>query len=249
MSIMWISSAVAQTVSVAIAEWPPYAVKSLEDGGKYTKRVIDSLKSAGFKAHLVWHDNWLTAYNRTQVAKDDASIFWVCNPERADHFYYSNPFQVIQTVMFHLKSNNYQWNNLSDLKGRGPFGITTAYYYGDNFSEAAKKYNFNLREVRRESLVFNLLIYGRVNYVPTDILNGLELIERHVPKESQSYITYNPKPIEVGYLHLIIAKSHPQAKIILNGINKAIALLDDKYAKQLALKSLKDSCPTIEQAL
>ncbi|WP_163836230.1 substrate-binding periplasmic protein [Spartinivicinus ruber] len=236
-------------MSIAIAEWPPYAVKSEQVGGKYAKRVIDSLEVAGFSAQLIWYDSWLTAYNRTLAAKNDASIFWVCNLERAEHFFYSNPFQVVQTVMFHLKSNNYQWKDLSDLKDHGPFGVTASYYYGDNFSNAAKKYNFELREVRLESLVFNLLIYGRVNYVPTDILNGFELIERYVPKESQSYITYNPKPIEEGYLHFIVSKRHPQAKVLVNNINKAIALLDDKYSKQLSLKSLKDSCPVIDQTL
>nr|WP_255490742.1 transporter substrate-binding domain-containing protein [Spartinivicinus marinus] len=232
-----------------MSDWPPHTIQSDAHGGLQTKRLTEALAKAGYTATLDWYDSWLSAYNRTEAALADASGFWMCNKERAKTLYFSDPIFVIQHVMFYLKGNNYRWRSLSDLKGRGPFGVTTAYYYGDKFSEAVKKYNFQIREVRLESLVFNLLIHGRVNYVPMDILNGLELIERYVPKESQIYITFNSPPFDENYLHLVISKKHPNAKAIVTGLNHAISLLNDKYSKQLPEKKFRYSCPSVVQNL
>lgn len=249
LSLLWQGAIFAQEITIALADWPPYTLKSDKQGGIQTKRITQALIKTGYRPKLVWYESWLTVFNRTQAAKHDTSGFWMCNNDRAKAFYFSDPIFVVQHVMFHLKGNNYRWKTLADLKGKGPFGLTTIYYYGDKFSEAADKYNFQLREVRLESLVFNLLIHGRVNYIPMDLLNGLELIERYVHKDSQSYITYHSKPFDNNYLHFLISKNHSNAKIIVKVINDAISSMNDKYSKQLGNIKFKDSCPDIKQSL
>ncbi|MGI0118626.1 substrate-binding periplasmic protein [Zooshikella sp. RANM57] len=233
----------AYALSIAVAEWPPYYSKNNINDSIQQKRISDVLNRQHIKHTFIWLNNWVAVYNQTLAGKFDISAGWICNEERAKDYYFSFPISVIDQYFFHLKEYPFDWNSYEDLKAHQPFGITTGYDYGNEFADAVKKYSLELKKVRIERLVFNLLLKKRVNVVPLNVENAMSILERYYSKQDAEKITFHAKPYQRSYLHIIVSKSNPQAAQILRLIYKLFHEQNDVMGKKVGTPLVSDVCP------
>ncbi|WP_230425648.1 substrate-binding periplasmic protein [Spartinivicinus ruber] len=194
-------------------------------------RLNSIFSKAGMQVTYPWFDSWKAAYNNTLAGKVTASPGWICNQKRSEYFYFSYPVYIIETVLFHLKSNPIEWESWEDLKEIGPIAITESYYFGNEFEEAVKKYKLQLRQVRLEKLAFNLLLKDRVAVVPMPLDNGLLILNKYYTEEERNKIIYHPKKVGRDYLHIMISKQAPGAISLYHKINKELINSSDTQGR------------------
>ncbi|NQZ60536.1 MAG: transporter substrate-binding domain-containing protein, partial [Lentisphaeraceae bacterium] len=125
-------------------EWPPYCGAQLPGGGVSAEISSAALAKVGITTSYEYY-NWSRALELASSGKFAGSTGWYKSPEREKNFYFSEPIHRIDTVIFHLKSLDFNWAKVKDLKNFTIAG-TRAYEYGAAFNEAEKS---GLLKVRR----------------------------------------------------------------------------------------------------
>ena len=105
-----------ETIVLSTGEWAPYTSEKNLKGRVAQTIVTEALKLEDIKVAYKFYD-WSEAYSIAKEVKTDGTIPWFKSKEREVDFLYSKQ-AIIRTRMlfFHLKSNDFSWNNFDDLK-------------------------------------------------------------------------------------------------------------------------------------
>ncbi len=215
-----------KTIRITNGEWEPYLSEYIPHYGLYSHIVSEAFKLEGITVKWGFY-SWVRALKITESGKDwDASAVWWPSEENKKKFYISEPVGTTSYVFFHLKSKNFDWNSMADLKGL-KVGGTKEYDYGKEFSDAAKNKTFKLELVLSDDLSFKKLLHGRIDVFPNDPVVGMAQIRNLFPADQADLITSHKKRFMESPLSLIISKNCKDGAFFLEKFNAGLKKLQD----------------------
>ena len=105
-----------ETIQISTGEWTPYISEQLKHSGVVAHIVSEAFALEGIKVKYHFMP-WKRAMMEAKVGTYAASIIWSRSEKRQQDFLYSEPVMPKKVVYFHLKSYDFKWSNLDDLKG------------------------------------------------------------------------------------------------------------------------------------
>ncbi|GAK57441.1 extracellular solute-binding protein family 3 [Candidatus Vecturithrix granuli] len=222
------ASSVAQTsLKIATEEWPPYVY---EQDGKITGYSIDILNNVftEMDVTVTYHQYpWKRALKGVFSGTSDALFHASKNEERLQYCYYPEEYLAQSRYVFFIRKedvNRLKFDSFDDLLGHD-VGITQGYSYTAELLDFLNTHKLAISTVSDESNL-RMLAKGRIEYFPTDVLNGLYLMKK---LGLQDQLTYLPKPIfEKPYF------------IMFNKYNVSLALVEKFSAVLAAFKQTEE---------
>jgi polar amino acid transport system substrate-binding protein len=219
-----------KTIVLGNGEWEPYLGKNLKHGGPSSHIVTEAFKLSGIDVSYEWYGNsWKRAYQIALKGKvNHGTLVWSRKPEREKEMYYSTSIVVPgkKDVFWHLKTKNFDWNTIQDLKGM-KIGGTLGYTYGIEFDAAAASGLFRLDNVAEEAINFKKLLKGRVDLVPSGDTVGKEILKNQLTPEEAALITYHEKPFRITGYHLLLTKALPENEELMKKFDKGFKQLQN----------------------
>ncbi len=220
------SSFAGKTIHITNGEWEPYLSEYVPHYGLYSHIVSEAFKLEGITVKWGFFE-WVRALKIAESGKDwDASAVWWPSEENKKKFYISETVGTTSFVFFHLKSKQFNWNSIEDLKGM-KVGGTKEYNYGNEFADAAKNKVFKLELVLNDELNFKKVFHGRVDIFPNDPVVGMAQIRNIFPPEQADLITFHKKEFMVSPLSLIISRNSKDGKVFLEKFNSGLKKLQE----------------------
>ncbi len=225
-------------VRVVVGDWEPYIGQELLDEGMAAVILRESFANAGYQVQLVYLP-WKRAFAEAQAGHYDASYLWAVRKNRKEHFYFSVPVIVTSNVFFYRKESGFDWQNYDDLKKYNIGGVL-GYSYAPEWKEAMESQRFHPIMINSDKIGFEMLKVGRLDAFPASYLVGLNILREDYNKEQRRDIEVHQRKINVHGLHLIVAKSIPNAEDIITAFNKGYSRLAGAGRfREIALKYLR----------
>ncbi len=156
----------------------------------------------------------------------DGTFLWFDTPERRKTFFISDPVINIQYVFFHLKSYQFDWENIDGLKDIRIGGIH-GFNYGEAFQSAEKAGNIHLYRVNSDEINFIMLMGGRHHIVLCELESGYEVIHKIFTPEQIELFTHHPKPLRADPHHLLLPRNLPRSEKNLEIFNVGLKRLKE----------------------
>ncbi len=231
----------SQTVRLTTGEWSPLISQHYENDGILPLIVREAFALQGFDV-IYQFQPWAVSYNEARDNKFDGSLGWASNEQRSRDFYFSDPIYSSRKVFFHLKSLNFTYNSVDDLKGLR-VGITRTYKFGSEFDNAVKNGLLNINYVDDNPKNISNLNNQSIDLFPMDLLVGNSLINQYLTAETGRLITYDPRIFAEIPISLIFSRKMPdqRAKRLLSAFNLGLAKLkaSGQYNRMLQLQKVK----------
>jgi len=213
------------TVIIAMNAWEPIKYETEPYGilAQITKEAF-ALEGVEVEFRVA---PWKRGYDNVLSGLWHGIVGWNSTYERELVFNVSTPLLLEDVVFFHHKDLEFDWDNLKDLEGLS-VGLIEGYNYGSALKQAIDE-NLLVSEITSsEEQSIKMLQKKRFDLWPCEVDVGLYLVKSYLPTEQAEEITFNPEPIQISDLCLLLSKEIPE--------NKTNAILFEK-----GLKSLKDS--------
>ncbi|KOO17042.1 ABC transporter substrate-binding protein [Vibrio xuii] len=209
-------------IRIAAGEWPPFIGQQLEGFGHVGQTIEKVFAAQGYQVEFHFFP-WKRAYKKASEGEFVATAVWMYAEEREEFFWFSDPVAQEKFVFFHLRDTPFEWTNLDDLKGK-LLGGGLGYSYGEELDALLESGQVEMNRVEDPLKAFQLLKYRRVELVPEEKHIGMFSLNK-LPIETQSLITFHPKPFLSNDSYLMFSKAHPQAKKLMAIFNQELAKL------------------------
>ncbi|KZN37389.1 hypothetical protein N480_14875 [Pseudoalteromonas luteoviolacea S2607] len=219
-ALLFVSHVSAQTLTIAIGEYPPYSGEKLKHQG-----LVPQVIRAAFAKHNIrvqFHFMpWARSFMEAKKGYYDAAAFWYCTDARQEYFACSTALYEESAVFFIKKNNPVPlWNNLEELE-KYRIGATRGYSYTNEFWQMANSGDLDVNIMTRDEQNFSMLLKGRIDLFPIGLLPGMYMLEHSYPEE-KSALTFLPKPLLTGTLHLLFLKNNPTTMRLLSIFNDGL---------------------------
>jgi polar amino acid transport system substrate-binding protein len=220
----------------------PFTDRALANGGMITEIVAKAMdlikeRSGGsFSYRISWINDW-SAHLSTLLATKafDVGFPWVkpdCNSGdlskdtkyRCQRFFFSDPVYEVFTVLFVQSGSNIKFAKDEEVIGKSicqPANQST-YELDKGGRNWVRDNKIVLLKPQSLEECFKLLDAGSISAVVTADLTGKAAIST---LGLEKKIKALPRPVDIGTVHLIVPKTHPQASTILYYLNAAVARL------------------------
>lgn len=209
-----------ETIYLTSGEWPPYYSKDLKHHGFGSRIIREAFK---YQNIAVAYDffPWARAYQMVKIGKWDGCVDREKIEEWKETFYSSDLLFEGQEVLFHLKSFNFDWRVIEDLKDI-TIGGTFSYSYGKEFQQALNKGKIAVDWASSDISNLKKLLKYRIQVFPMDRRVGYCLIKRMFsPQEAQQF-THHPKPTRIVKYHLILSKKRNRNRMLIELFNDGL---------------------------
>lgn len=232
--LLFINSFVSsnEMITLGLLEMPPFMSKDLEGYGIKPTIVTNSFKNSNINVKYIFFPH-KRAYFMAQHGHIDGIVGWVYSRERTKDFFYSDVILSSPLVFFHLKKNNFIWNNYNDLKGK-KIGIIGKNFYGEDFHNALEKNIFKTITAYKTLSIFHLLLRKNIDLAPYNLISGTYLIKKNLSPLQYPLITHNKKPLKISEYHLLLSKRKDLNNELIKLFNKGFK----KYKKSNNYKNL-----------
>ena len=211
----------AQTVTVAVGNWPPYISQEHKHDGVVAHIIKDIFTDMGLAATIKFMP-WTRAYKHTASGIFSATGVWMHKIDREKDFIYSDPILTEQFVFFHKKSYKFNWNTVKDLTGI-KMGGGLASSYGPELDMALKKGLIKMERITHPRQNFKKLLIDRVQLHPLEINVGYSSLKKHFTLSEQAKITHHPKPLLNNLSCVLFPKHLKESKRLVERFNKKLA--------------------------
>jgi len=236
--IICITDLSAETIRITNGEWEPHLSKYSYQYGFDSHVVTEAFKLEGVTVEWGFFP-WQRAYQHAKSGKHwDASCCWWPDEETKKEFLVSDAITKTSFVFFHLKSYNFHWNSLEDLKGL-KIGGTSKYNYGEKFMDAIAAKTLDIEYTSKDEFNYKKLLAGRIQIFPNDPSVGSAQIRNYLSPEEAELLTYSPKEFGISTLHLIISIDNKRNKYFLDKFNAGMKKLKISGRYQRMLQDLK----------
>lgn len=214
----------ANTLIVAISDFPPWIDVSAEKYGVHGVVILDALDKA-----KVSYEIRLSSWSRVERmlnTEDICSFGWIKNRQRLEAWQYSRPYHSDITYLWGRKDNRLSLHTIEDaLKYR--IGVTRGYSYGQLFDELLAKAETN--KSLDDTVNLRLLLAGRIDLFPGQVLLIEPLLAAHFPKQADEL---EPK-LEVNRLkhHFVCNKDSELGRQVIHKINRFLPAVTDVTSK------------------
>ena len=216
-----------EVVRLTNGEWPPYTSEALKHHGVFSHIVTKAFEQEGVRVEYSFYP-WKRAYFEAAEGNYDGSVAWAPTEEREKEFHFSDPVTTSKKVFFHLRSYDFHWSTIDDLKALN-IGATTHYTYGKEFDEASLGGELNIEYVASDKFNVRKLLHNRIQIFPMEIEVGYSLIHTMLPPEQAALITNHLKPIMQAPICVAFSKKIPAQrasrlqKLLNSGLKKLMA--------------------------
>lgn len=235
-----ISSEIKRIQFLTATDFPPFTDSSLPNGGMITDVVNAAMgqfkKAAGadFDYSISWVNDWAAHLNPLLSSRAfDLGFPWYkpncaafedldTNAKfRCQKFFFSNPVFEEQVLIFLKKDSPIKFENDNEMVGKKlcrPSGYWT-FDLDDQGRNWIKEKKVVLLSPPTVEECMRLLADGSVDAVPINELTGRSAMVR---LDLTSKLRIVDKPLSILTLHVIVAKTHPNARTLLYYINTAL---------------------------
>jgi polar amino acid transport system substrate-binding protein len=236
--ILFTTKLVAETIRITSGEWQPFLSKNTYQYGLDSHIVTEAFKLEGIDVEWGFFP-WQRAYENAKDSRNwDASCCWWPDKKTKNEFLISGPITATSFVFYHLKSYEFNWDSLEDLKGL-KIGGTTEYHYGNEFMDAVEAKVLTIEYTSKDEFNYKKLLAERIHIFPNDPAVGNAQIRNSLSPEEAVLITYSPKKFGESTLHLIMSKNKKQNKYFLDKFNAGLKKLKASGRYQQMLKDLE----------
>lgn len=228
-------------VTLTNGEWVPYTSKTLKNYGVFSDIVAEAFALSGYQVKYVFMP-WKRGYTNAKNGKYDGSVTWAPTAERKKDFYFSDPITFNSKAFFYLKSNPFDWNNITEL-GQYRIGIVRQYTYSEEFDNAVKKGDIKVEVVDTDKQNIHKLYNGRIDTFPMEIEVGYHLINEQLKPNQSALITHHEKYIQETPIAVIISKNigKDRAENLLNALNSGLKKLKESGRYQSMLQASRNN--------
>ncbi|OZG71800.1 hypothetical protein BTA51_19425 [Hahella sp. CCB-MM4] len=206
---------------IAGPPWPPFLIPDHPRKGVATEIVVTCLERAGYSAKVVIKP-WPRVLAEARRGDIDALVGLWYNPERAEQFYYTNPYYVNEIYLFRLRDHPIHYSSLEDLVGIS-IGVRQNAWYGGEFDKADFLQKVELNELVS---ILRMVSIGRLDAGVGDRL----IIQGLIESEPQlgDRLAFSEPAVSLLPLHMGMSRKHPDHREIVSRFNQALKeLLDD----------------------
>ncbi|MCP4023227.1 MAG: amino acid ABC transporter substrate-binding protein [Desulfobacteraceae bacterium] len=229
----------ADTITFSLIESPPFTTDTMEKKGIEPEIVSAVFKNMGMDANY----KFLPAarvYETAKAGKSAGIVGWVWSEERAKSFYYTDEIMRAPLVFFHLKTFDFGWQTMDDLK-EIPIGTVLKNYYGPKFHQAADTKKISIYEIRNEKTAYKTLLGGRIKLLPVNQYVGYGSVKESFGQKAVEKITHHPRPLKTSVYHLLLSKSYPGNDALVKRFNQGLSAIKKsrEYDKIIGSYNLK----------
>jgi len=142
--------------------------------------------------------------------------------ERAQHLLFSDPIYPNQIVLFKRAGELAQFDNLVDLLNtEGTLGLVTGYAQNSLLQNS----RLNKVSVATDEQIFKMLALKRVDLVPADLQNGLQLIAQLPPSLQKTPLDWVQPALEFKPMHLAFPINRPESELLKQQFNLGLQAL------------------------
>ncbi len=207
------------SLELVMHDYPPLTGEKLPYGGILTHIVKESFAKTNVTVKVVWVPN-NRAITGVMDGFYDGTYGWAHAPDRDAKLLYSNSVLYnFRMVFFQRRGENYPWKKLEDL---GPYriGATMGNHYSDEFSQLQAAGKLKVDEASADAFSMKKLAAGRIDLFPMEQEAGLMLADLTLTKDERDRITFQPNALWEIATYVVIRRTHPQAKELLNRFDR-----------------------------
>lgn len=202
-------------------DYIPFTDQQLPRQGFATAVVRAAFERAGLRVDMTWRP-WKRGYADTAQVLFDATFPYFKTLERQQEMHYSSPIYEVPTKLFYRRGgpSMESYEDLMGLTVCNPLGYAIPPELGRLIAAGAVQ-----RDQPRDMVhCFRKLIAGRVDVVPTNELQGWDLVRRLGDGEGQA-IAASHFDVVVNTLHLIVSRSHPEGAALIKRFDDGLRSL------------------------
>ena len=169
---------------------------------------------------------WKRGYDYVLNGQWHGIVGWNSTDEREKLFFVSTPVLIEKVVFFHHKDLSLDWNTVEDLQGLS-VGIISGYNYGPDLQRAIDDNIVNEDITASEENSIKMLDSRRFDIWPCEIDVGLFLIQKYLPENKAEQLTFNPNPIQISDLCLLLSREIPENADNLDKFEKGLVSLKE----------------------
>lgn len=206
-------------------DYPPFTDESLPNRGMMTEIVALAFQASGDETEIVFRP-WRRGYEETKNGQFAGTFPYIKTEERMKDFYYSHPIHTTYTRIFVTKDAPIQ--TPEDLKGKRiciPLGYAINKELDDFLAEKIIREQGNPVKLQN---CLKMMLMGRKDFFVINEINGWTTI-KNIFRTKEKFRTLD-KIFHEETHHLIISKSYPNGKEILERFNQGLQDLKEKGA-------------------
>ena len=206
---------------------PPIPLKTSNTMESFPELFMKPLLWKGLRWNIPSHIGQERLKTQNRIMMMERSPCFV-QQKREKFFYFSGPVLDSRFVFFHLKSYDFDWKAISDLKGL-EIGGTNKYNYGEAFQNAEKAGDLWVDRVPSDEMNFEKLLNGRIQIFPMDILVGYYMLNQLFAPEVVSQVSHHPTPVRTDPMHLLLNTKNPANQQRIVRFNKGLNRFERKW--------------------
>jgi polar amino acid transport system substrate-binding protein len=206
-----------EAVPVATGEWAPFTSKELPEQGVITALVRDVFARIGREPDIVFYP-WKRCYDLVLSGRVWGAFPYSWTQGRAKEVLFSDPIGYSDTGWFYVGVAPLPaYRELQDLQELRIGGVV-GYFYKEALDGAGLDVVYAPDEVS----ALRMLLAGRIDLVPMNILVARSIIDTHFPGQEEKI-----KLLDGLYsrndLRMIVSHAYPGARELLEAFNAALA--------------------------
>ncbi|WP_019613496.1 substrate-binding periplasmic protein [Psychromonas ossibalaenae] len=215
----------SETFRIATGEFTPYCSSVAKHKGFASHVVSEAFARQGHKVEFYFLP-WKRALAQTQSGNFDATSWWAFNEQRGENFHYSEKLLEAHIHFFYVISHrpDFDWKTVDDLSGYR-IGKTRGYFTSDTLEAANKDGKVTFITVNDDEQNFRLLLYGRTDLFPVNIVTGLELLRTKFAPNIIHQVTFHPRPMNSRPGFLLFPKTNKRSQEIMRIFNAGLESL------------------------
>lgn len=209
-------------VLLLTGEWEPFTSENLEGYG-FISAIVDAVFKEMGRDHQLRFYPWARGEAITRSGNAWGTFPYAPSNEREKDFHFSDPIYTTRSPLFYLKDQHdgFEFGSLSELQDYRVAGLQ-AYVTLEILTQAG----VNTVNASTAEAAFNMLLSGRVDFVPENTIAGWNLVEQMFPDKVDEIAT-TKTAVHEGPLVILVSKSYPGAEDLLDDFNNALARIKD----------------------
>jgi polar amino acid transport system substrate-binding protein len=196
--------------------YPPFSSRGLPQNGLGPFLVSKIFEASGVSVSSDFRP-WKRAYRETLIRKHDSALPYTQTPKRRSSFLFSEPVFKVRSYIFVRSASDINAESLSELHNRkycNPLG------FSDGAPIERLESRGHLTRLSPSTLenCFKMLVAGRVDFIKTNPHVAEYMIGNF--GISPETVRALPFVVETEYLHVIVARNHPNGGALIDAFNQ-----------------------------
>ena len=221
----------AETIKVALGEWPPYSSEHLPHDGLLPLILTQAFAYSDIRIETEFM-SWQDAYRQTLNGDFDVSPGWLKTTERATDMRFSQAISYIGLRLLHHRDLNLSWEQLEELFPL-KLGVVPGYSYTPQLDQAIANKLFKTIAFESDLEAIKAIASKKIDIYPVDAMVASHLLNK-LPEATREQIEFDEHTLNYNPIYLISSARQPSE--LIERFNKGLGKLKETgvYNKILA---------------